>query len=215
MESNCQYNKAFSCQYNAYKAACYGHVKCLQSLHANNYDLKTSIAGAVNGLQLKSLKYLYEKGICDNRTLVKKNIITTAILEASIFATESDAYLLECLKYLHEKGCPFDEKTIRAAIAARKFKCIKFLRENGCQWDVESWYRLIYDFDSNNGNCFKETIPILKYLVVNQCPWPLQTNDVDTLQKYQYHFRNNGECKEECKCKEECEEECENIVSIK
>ena len=42
---------------------------------------------------------------------------------------------LECLKYLHENGCPWDEETCGRAAAFGHLECLKYLYENGCPWD--------------------------------------------------------------------------------
>jgi len=41
---------------------------------------------------------------------------------------------LECLKYLHERGCPWDEYTCSAAASNGHLECLKYLHENGCPW---------------------------------------------------------------------------------
>ena len=39
---------------------------------------------------------------------------------------------LECLKYVHTKGCPWDEETCRVAARGGHLECLKYLHENGC-----------------------------------------------------------------------------------
>jgi hypothetical protein len=39
---------------------------------------------------------------------------------------------LECLKYLHEHGCVWDESACEAAALGGHLECLKYLREHGC-----------------------------------------------------------------------------------
>jgi hypothetical protein len=39
---------------------------------------------------------------------------------------------LECLKYLHENGCPWDEETCYVAALSGHLECLKYAQENGC-----------------------------------------------------------------------------------
>ena len=41
---------------------------------------------------------------------------------------------LECLKYLHENGCPWGTYTFYAAVRNGNLECLKYLHENGCSW---------------------------------------------------------------------------------
>lgn len=47
-----------------------------------------------------------------------------------------DARSLECLKFAHENGSPWDMFTCTRAVYADTVKCLKFAHENGCQWDA-------------------------------------------------------------------------------
>jgi hypothetical protein len=42
---------------------------------------------------------------------------------------------LHCLKYAHENGCPWDEKTCDAATRWDNIECLIYAFENGCRWD--------------------------------------------------------------------------------
>ena len=42
---------------------------------------------------------------------------------------------LECLKYAHENGCPWDEWTCSMAAFNGHLECLKYAHENGCPWD--------------------------------------------------------------------------------
>ena len=42
---------------------------------------------------------------------------------------------LECLKYLHERGCPWNEETCQNAAEKGHLECLKYAHEHGCRWD--------------------------------------------------------------------------------
>ena len=42
---------------------------------------------------------------------------------------------LECLKYAHEHGCPWDEETCSSAAQNGQLECLKYAHEHGCPWD--------------------------------------------------------------------------------
>ena len=41
------------------------------------------------------------------------------------------------LKYAHENGCPWDERTCYAAAREGYLKLLKYARKNGCPWNKE------------------------------------------------------------------------------
>ena len=45
---------------------------------------------------------------------------------------------LNCIKYAHENGCPWDEDTCSYASENGHLECIKYARENGCLWNEET-----------------------------------------------------------------------------
>ena len=45
---------------------------------------------------------------------------------------------LECLKYAHENGCPWNEMTCSKAAENGHLECLKYAHENGCPWDEET-----------------------------------------------------------------------------
>ncbi len=46
---------------------------------------------------------------------------------------------LECLRYLHEKGCPWNKYATSSAARRGHLECLRYLRENGCPWDATVW----------------------------------------------------------------------------
>ena len=68
---------------------------------------------------------------------------------------------LGVLKYLHENGCPWDEWTCSYAAEGGHLAMLKYAHENGCPWD--------------KGTCAEAAIggrlAVLKYAHDNGCPW--------------------------------------------
>ncbi len=68
---------------------------------------------------------------------------------------------LECLRYAHENGCPWDSYTCTLAARSGSLECLRYAHENGCPWGkavcsaAAIW---------NNIEC-------LKYARGNGCPW--------------------------------------------
>ena len=65
---------------------------------------------------------------------------------------------LECVKYLHENGCPWNEKSCVAASRNGHLEILKYLHENGCYWNELSC-KAAYE----NGH-----LEIIKYLCANE-----------------------------------------------
>ena len=53
-----------------------------------------------------------------------------------MFAAENGH--LECLKYAHERGCPWDELTCAYAAKLGNLECLKYAHEHGCPWDART-----------------------------------------------------------------------------
>ena len=68
---------------------------------------------------------------------------------------------MECLRYLHENGCPWHDKATEAAASNGHFECLTYLHENGCPWDEEAT-----KYAASYGH-----LECLKYLHENGCPW--------------------------------------------
>ena len=67
---------------------------------------------------------------------------------------------MDFVKYLHEIGCPWDEKAYHAAIDEKEFNIVQFLLENKCPLSEK-----IIKFSIKKG-----TPEITKYLLENDCP---------------------------------------------
>ena len=100
---------------------------------------------------------------------------------------------MECLKWLHENNmCPWDEEMCEYAAENGQLECLKYAHENGCPWDREDVHesRLEWTFGvfevrarervslerghvrvcRQNGH-----LECLKYARENGCPWDKET----------------------------------------
>jgi hypothetical protein len=48
---------------------------------------------------------------------------------------------MACLKYAHENGCPWDERTCSKAALNGYHYCLLYAHENGCPWDESTLSR--------------------------------------------------------------------------
>jgi len=88
-------------------------------------------------------------------------ILHLEVFIISLNPVASERGRLEALKYLHENGCPWNEKCCENASENEHFECLIYLHENGCPWDEKCC-----EYASKNGaeDC-------MMYLFNNQCPW--------------------------------------------
>jgi hypothetical protein len=66
---------------------------------------------------------------------------------------------LDCLKYVHEQGCPWNILTPAKAAENGHLDCLKYAYENGCPWDERTTERA-----AENGK-----LDCLKYAYENGC----------------------------------------------
>ncbi|CAB9524341.1 ankyrin repeat protein (Partial), partial [Seminavis robusta] len=67
---------------------------------------------------------------------------------------------LECLKYAHENGCPWDSHTCSFAAETGQLECLKYARGRGCPWDAWTCF-----YAAEGGH-----LDVLKWAVENGCP---------------------------------------------
>jgi len=67
---------------------------------------------------------------------------------------------LDCLKYAHENGCPWDQSTTAYAALSDHLNCLKYAHENGCSWDIST----------TSYAAFHGHLDCLKYALENGCP---------------------------------------------
>ena len=78
---------------------------------------------------------------------------------ACIFAANNGH--IECLQYLHKNGFPWDKDACAFAAKNGQLECLEYLHKNGCPWDTGACGDA-----AANGH-----LEILKYLHENGCPW--------------------------------------------
>ena len=76
-----------------------------------------------------------QKETCFEKGFIK--IIKNIELKKSTNYCKQAAYNghLECLRYLHENGCPWDGWTCIFAAKYGHLYCLQYAHENGCPWD--------------------------------------------------------------------------------
>ena len=60
----------------------------------------------------------------------------------------------ECLKYVHENGCHWDEDTCKYAAENGHLECLKYAHENGCRkWNADAAKRSprVFEIRDENG----------------------------------------------------------------
>jgi hypothetical protein len=60
---------------------------------------------------------------------------------------------LDCLKYAHENGCPWNEYTCMRAAKGGHLHCLIYLYENGCPLDKKECLTVANRY--NNAECIK------------------------------------------------------------
>ncbi|MCK4968674.1 MAG: ankyrin repeat domain-containing protein [Candidatus Aenigmarchaeota archaeon] len=168
-----------------------GHLECLRFLFENNcpWDIKT-FQNAAEG-HLDCLKYIFEQSLIacasegeqslsEGEQSLSEGEQSLSEGEQSLIACASAARgHLDCLKYLHSKGCSWNEKAFCHA-ARGHLECLKFLYEqsstegkqsstegkqsstegkNGCPWNEK-----VYEF------AVFGHLDCLKFLHENGCP---------------------------------------------
>jgi hypothetical protein len=72
---------------------------------------------------------------------------------------------LECVRYAHENGCPWDKRTCSCAAANGHLECLRYAHENRCPWD-----KMACSCAAANGH-----LECLRYAHENRCPWDKRT----------------------------------------
>jgi hypothetical protein len=125
-------------------------------------------------MKIKSKIYKYVR---DNklRLVMDDNLISNKMLlyETCINQTEQCETTneaakkghLECLKYLHENGRPWDADTCECAAENGHIECLKYAHKNGCKWNANTCA-----YAAENGN-----LECLRYAHENGCKWNANT----------------------------------------
>jgi len=129
---------------------------CLWSLTLTREEKSTRciMNAAAFGGHLGALKCGKEQGR-EQESLFREETCAFAALEGH----------LEVLKYLHEKGCPWDRWTCAKAALGGHLEVLKYAHEKGCPWD-----RWTCTYAAEYGH-----LEVLKYAHEHGCPWDEET----------------------------------------
>jgi hypothetical protein len=118
---------------------------------------------------------------------------TFTALECAIAAKYGQ---LDCLQYLHEHGCPWDERTSFAAAEKGQLACLQYVIDHGCSWNSQTmnvaanYGRLdclkylcslgtsilkMYGSAVCSAAAMNGHLECVKYLHENGCPWDIWT----------------------------------------
>jgi hypothetical protein len=138
-----------------HNASASGQLECLKYLHENGcpWNEETCYGAASHGY-IECLKYAHENGcpwneeICNIATLGEhsRNCLkfTPDGIKWDLETCRNDPTKcghLECLKYAHENGCPWDTKIYYFAVCCRHMDCLKYACENDCPHN--SWSGIV------------------------------------------------------------------------
>jgi hypothetical protein len=191
-------------------AARNGNLELLEYLHENGcpWDEKTVTAATIYD-KFECLKYACEHGcpviryIClyaasgDRRSGAGTCRIIDCLkylhekgyeCKAGVAAAAAGTGNLEGLKYLHENDCPWDEDACSSAAESGQLACLKYLHEKGCPWRV----------DICRDAAMGDRSECLKYLHENGCTWDDNTvhlaNDRGRVNCLQYMYQSGCPC---------------------
>lgn len=72
---------------------------------------------------------------------------------------------LDCLRYAHENGCPWDDKACTCAALRGRLECLRYAHQNGCAWTT---------YTCSNASA-RGQLACLQYAHQNGCPWDERT----------------------------------------
>ena len=87
---------------------------------------------------------------------------------------------LDCLRYLHEQGCPWDKYTCSEAARGGHLDCLKYAHEQGCPWDD----------GVIAGAASLQHLDCLNYAMESRCPFDIEKSLVYVNGSYQFFIRN-------------------------
>ena len=98
------------------------------------YDVNTESRAAIkrSGVQLRNA---FKIGDFDTKSTISWALEKCSEEKKRFCAEMAMNGNLELLKFLHEKGCPWDEVTCSQAAQYGHLECLKYAHENGCPWD--------------------------------------------------------------------------------
>lgn len=154
-----------------YLAAKKGYVNIIKLLEKLNCPYNSNVVWfAAEGGNLECLEYVYTKTGHDYRAM-------------NISAIKGH---LDCIKFLHSKGCLWDHETCTMAVMRNNYDCLKYLLENGCVPSVTTMnvaakhnrlthMKLLHDYNCEwnhrtiNTAIERRSVECLEYLIGNGC----------------------------------------------
>eukprot|EP00026_Physarum_polycephalum_P009914 Phypoly_transcript_10052.p1 GENE.Phypoly_transcript_10052~~Phypoly_transcript_10052.p1 ORF type:complete len:387 (+),score=28.45 Phypoly_transcript_10052:54-1214(+) len=162
------------------KAAHDGSFDCLKYLLERGCPWGSSAANEVTKKgNLQILKLAADKGYKLNAEKICLTAASEGHLDILRFFRETRKYKfddfvklkaaeygkLACLKYIHESGADWHERTCEKIAKYGHVDCLRYAYENGCDWDVRTCLEAV-----SNSHW-----PCLKFAYENGCPWPAYT----------------------------------------
>jgi hypothetical protein len=176
--------KGFAWDVRTTSAAAGRCVECLRYAYENGCPRDaTVIVNAAWHNRLDCLKYLISVG-CYSSTVTRNDpcgaAASTGHLECLKYLHQSGVHWdertcsyastnghFDCLRYAHENGCPWNKFTVSGAATSGCIHCLRYSIENGCEFDPE---RVIKDA------CYKGNLESIKYLHEKGCKLPVDAH---------------------------------------
>ena len=124
------------------------------------YDVNTESRAAIkrSGVQLRNA---FKIGDFDTPSTISWALTNCSEKKERFFAQMARNGNVELLKFLHEKGCPWNEWTCFEAAQYGHLECLKYAHKNGCPCDGRTCF-----LAARGGH-----LEFLKYLHEHGCPW--------------------------------------------
>ena len=175
-------------------AAKCGHLNCLRYIYDNHYKDKSNkyqnadlVEDVVYGGHIDCLQYIYNCLSSDHKTYLRSK---TQLCKAAVYDTINNS--VECLRFLHNIGCPWSSDVCSAAVMRGNLKCLQYAFENGCPWNDDICTDAVWNSSPlclqylHEKNCKWDedtcctavqmgSIECLKYAHEHGCPWDVNT----------------------------------------
>lgn len=103
--------------------------ECFQYLNENQCPWYTwgCFKAAASGGNDECLQYIYN--------IIRPNFMENRSFHYDLMSEAAGSGRLECLKFLHEKGCGWNIHASRRASSSKSVECLRYLHDNGCPMD--------------------------------------------------------------------------------
>ena len=139
-------------RYNiANEAAMAGRIDCLRYLLKVNCPINSTVAEvAVKHGHLDCLKLLHQH-------------LGSAHWDTKLIGCAAVNGQLECLQYLHENGCPWEESTTYSAARKAHYQCLRYAMEHNCPHDPGLLSACVYTVVPSSVQCLEYLSIALQY----------------------------------------------------